>query len=379
MNAASKGHLPVVLYLLSKQSADPLLRNNWGETAYDIAAAVFEVWICEVRIDLGASEHQADGHLQILQKAEVERWDSGNSYGGLAVHTTVPLLLYENQRLDTRLKTLAINGGRPKFSASGLGKNGRRFPFELRLPVSSDNADKEVPAWRSDVQLPLRNSPWKLPQPSPDDRHALDGMERSHFWLSDWTLDVTHPSINAETGWQYAYQFGDPDEKWTAAEPPQLERLLTGNAATSFAGTSRRPSPASPHPPQTWVRRRRWVRVMRRRLDIPPLPFLQPDGRMYHADGEGHLVPYVDEGNNLGGEGQELAPMHSTFSASSQDYVGRARYLVGMPSRGDSDYSSLSAMDTRRAIAKLERATTELRSGILSMLSSDLTALRLTS
>ena len=48
VNAASKGHLPVVLYLLSKQAADTLVRNNWGETAYDIAAAVFEVWICEV-------------------------------------------------------------------------------------------------------------------------------------------------------------------------------------------------------------------------------------------------------------------------------------------------------------------------------------------
>lgn len=48
VNAASKGHLPVVLYLLSKQSANPLIRNDWGETAYDVAAAVFEIWICEV-------------------------------------------------------------------------------------------------------------------------------------------------------------------------------------------------------------------------------------------------------------------------------------------------------------------------------------------
>jgi ankyrin repeat protein len=52
VNAASKGHLPVVLYLLMKQHANPLVRNNWGETAYDIAAAVFEVWICEVSIAL---------------------------------------------------------------------------------------------------------------------------------------------------------------------------------------------------------------------------------------------------------------------------------------------------------------------------------------
>lgn len=48
VNAASKGHLPVVLYLLTKQNADPFVRNKWGETAYDAAAAVFEVWICEV-------------------------------------------------------------------------------------------------------------------------------------------------------------------------------------------------------------------------------------------------------------------------------------------------------------------------------------------
>ncbi|KAJ2930190.1 hypothetical protein H1R20_g6886, partial [Candolleomyces eurysporus] len=48
MNAASKGHLPVVLYLLNKQSANPLVRNKWGETAFDTAAAVFEIWICEV-------------------------------------------------------------------------------------------------------------------------------------------------------------------------------------------------------------------------------------------------------------------------------------------------------------------------------------------
>ena len=48
VNAASKGHLPVVLYLLKKQRANPLVRNTSGETAYDIAAAVFEIWICEV-------------------------------------------------------------------------------------------------------------------------------------------------------------------------------------------------------------------------------------------------------------------------------------------------------------------------------------------
>lgn len=63
MNASSKGHLPVVLYLLAKQSANPLVRNNWGETAYDAAAAVFEVWICEVCSWLATCVHLTEPHV----------------------------------------------------------------------------------------------------------------------------------------------------------------------------------------------------------------------------------------------------------------------------------------------------------------------------
>jgi hypothetical protein len=173
VNAASKGHLPVVLYLLNKQSADPLVRNDWGETAYDIAAAVFEIWICEV-----------------LQRAEAVKWRHTTvQYDPVAVHTTVPLILYENQRLDTRLKTLAVSGGRPKFTVSGLGRSGRRAPFELKLPKPDEETGaKEIPAWRSDVQLPLRDDPWALPLSK--SRPSLEGAERSHFWLSvltPWT------------------------------------------------------------------------------------------------------------------------------------------------------------------------------------------------
>ncbi|KAG6832922.1 hypothetical protein H0H92_004806 [Tricholoma furcatifolium] len=351
MNAASKGHLPVVLYLLWKQAADPLVRNKWGETAYDAAAAVFEM----------------------LQQGESERWrETVIPYNPLAVHTTVPLIVYENQRLDTRLKTVAVSGGRPKFSASGLGKHGRRPPFELKLPTADiETGVREIAAWRSDVQLPLRVTPWALPKPEAQDR-THDGAERSHFWLSDWTLDVTHPGVDAEEGWQYARYFSDPDNQWTAHKPQQLERVLSGATIvpTSFAGESsaRRNSLTSSRPPHAWVRRRRWVRIMRRRLDIPPLPFLEPDGSMYHLDGEGSLIPFVEESENTAseGEGQELGTMSSALLSSAQDYVSRARYLVGKKSSySDNNGASLSAVEARRAIAKLERATMELRQGIL--------------
>ncbi|KAI0750930.1 hypothetical protein C8Q80DRAFT_1217832 [Daedaleopsis nitida] len=351
LNAASKGHLPIVLYLLNKQQADPLVRNNWGETAYDVAAAVFEVWICEV-----------------LQRHEAEKWrDASVPYNPLGVHTTVPLVLYENQRLDVRLKTLAVSGGRAKFSASGLGRRGRQAPFELVLPAPSETSGKKIGAWRSDVQLPLREDPFTLPKPA----SSREGAERSHFWLSDWTLDVTPPGVDAQEGWQYAHSFSDPDEDWVSEQPPQLERLLTGNGAVAvgLGGSSRSRSSShgststGSHNPQSWVRRRRWVRVMRRRLDIPPLPFLLPDGAMYHL-ADGQLMPYVDhEESDFGGsDGQELSTMPSTGFAS-QDYVARARYLVGTPHPDSGDLSS--ALEARRMIAKLERATTELRQGLL--------------
>ena len=85
---------------------------------------------------------------------------------------------------------------------------------------------------------------------------------------------------------------------------------------------------------------------------------------MYHL-AEGHLIPYVDrEESDFGGsDGQELSAMPS-FGLASQDYVARARYLVGTPHPDDGDLSS--ALEARRMIAKLERATTELRQGLLS-------------
>ncbi|KAG0709508.1 hypothetical protein DFH29DRAFT_840907 [Suillus ampliporus] len=365
INAASKGHLPVVLYLLTKQGANPLVRNNWGETAYDAAAAVFEVWICEV-----------------LQKAEAERWRRTTSpYNPLAVHTTVPLILYENQRLDARLKTLAVSGGKPKFSPSGLGRPGRRALFELKLPSQNEETGaKLVVAWRSGVQLPLTEDPWTLPETNSKDRPSLEGSERSHFWLSDWTLDVTHPAVDAEAGWQYAQDFSSPDETWTAEPPPQLQRLLSGsglmtaglgspsrNHSRASSSSSATSVPATAHAP-TWVRRRRWVRVMRRRLDIPPMPFQEPDGAMYHLALDGSLIPFIgDDQSDFGeGEGQELGTMTSTRLSSAQDYVSRARYLVGIQRDAFTIGETLSAIEARRAIAKLERATTELRQGILS-------------
>lgn len=177
--------------------------------------------------------------------------------------------------------------------------------------------------------------------------------------------------MDVAEGWQYAHYFSDPDEQWTADQPPLLERLMTGAnvVGVGFGSSSRSGgrSNSSSGSGQNWVRRRRWVRIMRRRLDIPPLPFLEPDGTMYHLDDDGALIPYIEEdrlSNGSEGDGQELGSMPRTLLSSAQDYVARARYLVGTQSP-DVNGTSTSAIDVRRAIAKLERATMELRQGIL--------------
>jgi hypothetical protein len=105
---------------------------------------------------------------------------------------------------------------------------------------------------------------------------------------------------------------------------------------------------------------------MRRRLDIPPLPFLEPDGAMYYVESDGTLIPYMEDhsSDHVESNGQELGSMPSTFLLSAQDYVARSRYLVGTQSQY-ADSTSISAVEARRAIAKLERATMELRQGLL--------------
>lgn len=80
VNAASKGHLPIVLYLLSKQFADPLIRNDWGETAYDIAAAVFEIWICEVTKNFDALYIRANGETAYIIGPSADRGRKVEAY-----------------------------------------------------------------------------------------------------------------------------------------------------------------------------------------------------------------------------------------------------------------------------------------------------------
>ncbi|GAC93095.1 hypothetical protein PHSY_000656 [Pseudozyma hubeiensis SY62] len=433
MNAASKGHLPIVRHLTSKYHADPFVRNAAGETAFDVAAATFEVYICE-----------------ILERYEAERWNASKfaptalsraggiipgrgPYEPLALHTTVPIILHENQRLDTRLQTLAMNGAKPRWSSSSAArahKPDRRSPSSMPPGPLAPSRTRHTPMRQDDVGLPTRSVPYKLrlrtrlspaaarrrgaaiaaqraashahtghdddmaSTPTPESvlrarRNASsaeapssqDGHgDTSHFWLSEWQLDTTHPLVDVEHGWQYAQSFDALDDKWSSQPPPPLERLLegrglsasvtralTGGAGMASAQAEQEASSSG------WVRRRRWIRVLRRRLDIE---FGDDLEACEGASAAGLERSAASDGSDAhGGVGhglstaaimaaQEAAKLECSQLGPDADYVSRAKALAGASAASGATPADAIGADRdelARRIARLVMANTELR------------------
>lgn len=85
MNAASKGHVDIVVYLLNGEyNTNPLLKNKFGETAYDVAAAAGEAYLC-----------------QLIEQHEHKWYNNSEPYNSLNIHVTIPVLLLEEQDLIT--------------------------------------------------------------------------------------------------------------------------------------------------------------------------------------------------------------------------------------------------------------------------------------
>ncbi|KAI9245678.1 FYVE zinc finger-domain-containing protein [Phascolomyces articulosus] len=153
------------------------------------------------------------------------------------------VILHENQR-----STSILGLSRPHFSATALTKHDARGPWSLH-PSGIPSAKEKV----------------ELPQIEP----TRPGSGSNWFWLTDWQIDYSDPRVDPTSGWQYARSFDERDEGWTPVAP------------TSGYG---------------WVRRRRWVRVMKRRMDL-------------------------DKGNHRGED-------ESSLSTAQKDYLAQADELV---------------------------------------------------
>lgn len=407
MNGASKGQLPIV-HFLTKRGADPLLRNAWGETAYDLAAAVFEVNICTV-----LAQYEASATTEASPRPPCNP---------LILHSTHPVILHENARLArptlkklSSLGTLAA-GQAPRWSSKALSRNDNRTAFTMPAIPGIETSTSDYPVFRSEVGLPLLGKEAELILPEqrevrsagrpgrgrsksgsalqgerpqagarrssatsslsavlastsgdstplaspgePSNSVSATRGEAAWFWLSDWSVDLTDPSSSPVDGWSYSTSFDAPAEEWSSEPPVDLQRVLEGDSGMTLGG-------------QKWVRRRRWVRVMRRRLDIPSWGF-----------GEARQG---EEGVELNDSRPTDAPRSPATAPAAEDYRARAQFLAGIhvpAASSSSDRASIRSGKTvlaegeeepeldraelRKAAARLERAADELRAGILS-------------
>ncbi|KAI8351442.1 hypothetical protein EDC96DRAFT_289930 [Choanephora cucurbitarum] len=208
INAASKGYISIVEYLLDDTHANPLTRNSFGEAAYDVGAAAGQSHICKLLYKAGKAWWQMQ-HTMENQGSLA----SHPQYNLLDYHVTVLVTVHENERSYSLLGL-----SKPQFSTGSLTKYDNRGPWSL-CPSNKTCAKEEV-------QLPQNSS-----------QNGSDW-----FWLTDWQIDYSDPRVDPTSGWQYARSFDDPDDKWTPVTP-----------ASGYGG---------------WVRRRIWVRVMKRRMDL---------------------------------------------------------------------------------------------------------------
>lgn len=263
MNASGKGYRDLVQLLLNNL-ANPLLRNTYGDTAYDLAAQSEEAYICELLEEAenhwiersGRDRSSESSYAVALLSLHCEMMHTtdrllarARSQGKQVQHNTVVEIIHENQRSGFLSN---------KYSSANLSRTDTRGPW---------SAPSGTPMSREEVALPTVRA------------SQTGQMVRGWFWLTDWKVDTKHPRVDGEEGWQYARAFDEPDAQWV---PAPLGSVLMGG----------------------WVRRRRWIRVRKRRLDV-------------EVEGE--------EGASEGLEGDEAV-------GEDSDYVREAKALVeGVP------------------------------------------------
>ncbi|KAF9582697.1 hypothetical protein BGW38_010874 [Lunasporangiospora selenospora] len=228
INAASKGDVAMVLYFLNHAHANPLLKNNFLETAYDVAAANSEAYLCD-----------------ILQSSEKLSWKNeypaDQPYDSLSFHSTILVSVYENQRASA---SFPLSFMAPKFSASALSQQDVCGPWSL---------PNGRPSTMDDVHLPLVAT-----------GSARTNMQRGWFWLTEWVMDKTDPNCDSE-GWQYSKSLMELNQTWTKAVPTSGSNWLSLNEVGNYskrAGLALRQVEGFVNPAQELARYRQAIAIL---------------------------------------------------------------------------------------------------------------------
>lgn len=218
-NAASRGHREIVRLLLERR-ADPNARNSVGTTP--LMSAITSPDILNDLLKAGAdplllntygdSAYDLSAQSELLQSCQLlESHESKHLPPNQRPKRSAQLaLLHENQR-STVLSPRS-------FSASNLARSDIRGPFSTPTckPLHPDS-----------YHLPLETDP------------KTGEKKREWYWLSEWHPDPDHYNTDEE-GWEYARDF--EDSEWAPGMPANVTL-------------------------GTWVRRRRWIRAMKRRKE----------------------------------------------------------------------------------------------------------------
>ncbi|KAI8816813.1 uncharacterized protein EV422DRAFT_500720 [Fimicolochytrium jonesii] len=259
-NCASGGHLLAARALI-EADADVNAKSKTGHTPLMSAGAKGHLDLVELLLNNGAdplvknsfgdsaydlAAQAEEAYIcDVLENAEQNalarlsdgRTREGKGPEGAIDHSTVVETIYENERGAFLTR---------KFSAANLVTNDARTQWT-------------TPAGKScaldDVNLPEVRDP------------RTGQSVRGWFWLTDWRVETKHFQADGE-GWQYAKTFDTPTSQWVAAPVGMLN---------------------------SWVRRRRWTRVRKRRADVTL---------------------------------EESAGGSSSAASASGDYVAKARKLV---------------------------------------------------
>ncbi|KAJ1925958.1 hypothetical protein IWQ60_004219 [Tieghemiomyces parasiticus] len=377
MNAAALGHILAVKYLLFRAQANPLIQSHAGESAYDVAAATVtgpggSTYLCDI---LAATERQWRQRIRASGGSVSPRPATSSSplspadttvppalpsraadlylaycapgqlHDLLVYHHTVVVQLFEHQRSGTSSSfgtLLRRPFGNPKFTVEQLH---RTDPYVAPAALADG-----TPCNRAYVRLPPTlllpgTSPHPLvlggdlrrPFLAETDGDATNGAYPAHettsdwFWLTDWSLDTTHPQVNPDDGWQYARAFYLPDAYWIP-EPkavllnalPPTDLVDSSVARQAFPWTLPEGTILPPVTNNSWVRRRRWVRVMKRKVDLAQMlatPHTHHEGATNGGGANGGWTgfygsPGGDSTSNRGNGGS--APAGSSPSGPSQ-------------------------------------------------------------
>ncbi|KAI8366679.1 FYVE zinc finger-domain-containing protein [Radiomyces spectabilis] len=193
--------MSIVEYLLDEAHADPLVKNSFGEAAYDVSAAAGESYICEMLQKAGTKWWQMQYIEQGTDPMVVSQRSS--NYDLLDFHVTVMVVLHENQRA-----TSILGLSKPQFSATALTKYDVKGPWSLH-PSGLSCSKEEVRLPPSNVGRSPGGSNW--------------------FWLTDWQIDYSDPRIDPTSGWQYARSFDTADNAWTPVAPTRRMDLAKTN------------------------------------------------------------------------------------------------------------------------------------------------------